>query len=249
MAEPAAPARRTRRGPGWVPNQHGAWAMLASPLLVGILAGGVAWVDLPLTAFWFVGYLAFFATSLWLKANRRARWFPPVRAYGVASVVLGAVVAALRPDLLRWAPAFVVPLGVGLWAAAHRRDRDVLAGLSTVLGSALMTVVAFDAGTEGPLTRGWELALVQLLYFAGTVFYVKTVIRERDNRAFWWLSIGFHAAAAGAVTVLSPWLTLVFAALTARAAVVPRWRPSPKQVGLGEIASTVLVAVVSLLVC
>lgn len=248
MADPAVPARKPRRGPGWVPNQHGAWAMLASPLLVGILAGGVAWVDLPLTAFWFVGYFAFFATSLWLKAGRRARWFPPVRAYAVASAALGVVVAAMRPDLLRWAPAFVVPLGVGLWAAAHRRDRDLLAGLATVLGSALMTVVAFDAGADGPLTSGWQLALVQLLYFAGTVFYVKTVIRERDNRAFWWLSVGFHAAAAAVVTVLSPWLTLVFAALTVRAALVPRWRPTPKQVGLGEIASTVVVAVVSLLV-
>jgi len=248
VTEPAAPARKNRRGPGWVPNQHGAWAMLASPLLVGILAGGVAWVDLPLAAFWFVGYLAFFATGLWLKSGRRPKWFPPVRAYGAASLALGIVVAAMRPDLLRWAPGFVVPLGVGLWAAAHRRDRDLLAGLATVFGSALMTVVAFDAGTDGPLTRGWLLALVQLLYFAGTVFYVKTVIRERDNRAFWWLSVAVHAASAVAVAALSPWLGAVFAALTVRAALVPGLHPTPRQAGIGEIASTVLVAVVSLVV-
>jgi len=41
---------RATRGPGWVPNQHGAWAMLASPLLVGVVAGGFAWVHLALTA-------------------------------------------------------------------------------------------------------------------------------------------------------------------------------------------------------
>ncbi len=231
-----------------MPNQHGAWAMLASPLLVGMIAGGFAWVDLPLTAFWFVGYLAFFATSLWLKAGRRARWLPPVRAYGVTAALLAVVVAVLRPDLLGWASAFVAPLGIGLWAAAHRRDRDLLAGLATVAGSALMTVVAFDAGTTDALTRGWLLALVQLLYFAGTVFYVKTVIRERGNPVFLRISVGFHAAATLAVLALSPWLALVFAALTARAAVVPPRRPTPKQVGIGEIASTVLVAVVSLLV-
>lgn len=246
---PATPATpRRRRGPGWVPNQHGAWAMLASPLLVGMIAGGLAWVDLPLTAFWFVGYFAFFAASLWLKAGRRAKWLPPVRAYGVTTALLGIVVAVLRPDLIVWAPAFVLPLGVGLWAAAHRRDRDLLAGLATVAGSALMTVVAFDAGSSEPLTRGWLLALVQLLYFAGTVFYVKTVIRERDNPVFLRLSIGFHAAATVAVLPLSPWLAAVFAALTARAAVVPPLRPTPKQVGIGEIASTALVGVVSLLV-
>ncbi|MEZ5191467.1 MAG: YwiC-like family protein [Nocardioides sp.] len=91
--------------------------------MVGILGGGPAWVDPPLAALWFVGYFAFFATALWLKAGRRARDLPPMRAYAAAAVGLGLLVAALRPDPLRWAPMFVVPLGVGLWAAAHRRVR------------------------------------------------------------------------------------------------------------------------------
>ena len=78
---PAA-ARRTRRRrpPGWVPNQHGAWAMLAAPLLVGTMATGPRWPHLLLTAFWFAGYFAFFATTLWLKSRRRPRYLPPVRA-------------------------------------------------------------------------------------------------------------------------------------------------------------------------
>lgn len=245
MAEPAG---RRRRGPGWVPNQHGAWAMLASPLLVGVLGGGFAWVDLPLAAFWFTGYLAFFALALWLKAGRRPRYLPPVRVYAAATTLLGLLVAALRPDLLRWAPAFVLPLGVGLWAAAQRRERDLLAGLTTVAGSSLMTIVAFDAGSEGGLTRGWLLALVQLAYFAGTVCYVKSAIRERDNRAFLGLSVGFHAVTTLAMALLSAWLVLVFAGLTVRAALVPPRRPTPRVIGIGEIVATAVVAVVSLLV-
>ena len=68
----------SRRAPGWIPNQHGAWAMLATPLLVGILASRPTWAHLPLTAFWFLGYFAFFAAGLWLKAApaRRARYLP-----------------------------------------------------------------------------------------------------------------------------------------------------------------------------
>jgi hypothetical protein len=230
--------------------------MLASPLLVGALAGGFAWVQLPLAAFWFAGYFAFFATSLWLKARRRAKWFPPVRAYGALTAVLGVVVVAMQPDLVRWAPLFVLPLGVGLYAAAHRQDRALAAGLATTAGSALMTVVAYDAGTGTDLARAWQLALVQFLYFAGTVFYVKTVIRERDNVAFRWLSGGFHALALVVVALLFglletsgvAWpLLLVFALLLARAILVPPYRPSPKQVGIAEIAATVGVAATSLL--
>jgi hypothetical protein len=68
----------------WVPNQHGAWAMLAGPLLVGILAGGAAWVHLPLTVLWFLGYFAFFAAARWLKSRRRRRYLGPVVVYALA---------------------------------------------------------------------------------------------------------------------------------------------------------------------
>jgi hypothetical protein len=228
--------------------------MLASPLLVGIVAGGVAWVHLPLAALWFAGYFAFFATSLWLKARRRAKWFPPVRAYGVLSVALGIVVVAMQPDLLRWAPLFALPLGVGLGTAAQRHDRALLSGLATTAGSALMTVIAYDAGPGTDLDRAWQLALVQFLYFAGTVFYVKTVIRERDSLAFRWVSVGYHAGALGAVELVFgidfgsqlP-LLVVFFLLLARAVLVPPYRPTPKQAGIGEVAATLAVAATSLL--
>lgn len=71
---------------------------------------------------------------------------PATRAYAVLAAVLGVAVAVAQPGLLRWVPWFLVPLGVGLWAAAHRQERALLAGLTTVLASALMTVVAYDAG-------------------------------------------------------------------------------------------------------
>jgi hypothetical protein len=230
--------------------------MLAAPLLVGVLASGPAWVHLPLALFWFAGYFAFFATSLWLKAHRRAKWWPPVRAYGLLTATLGLVVLLLEPELARWTPLFVVPLGVGLYAAAHRHDRSLVAGLATTAGSALMTVVAYDAGPGSDLGRAWLLALVQFLYFAGTVFYVKTVIRERGNVAFRWLSAGFHLAALLVVATVfgvlgndgRAWpLIIVFGLLLGRAIVVPPYRPTPEQVGIAEIAATVGVATTSLL--
>jgi hypothetical protein len=220
--------------------------MLASPLLVGAVASGIGWAHLPLALFWFAGYLAFFATSLWLKARRRPRYWPPVRAYGLVATALAAVTLAVRPTLAVWAPLFLLPLGVGLWAAANRRDRELLIGLATVVGSALMTVVAYAAGPGGDFERAWLLALVQFLYFGGTVFYVKSAIRERQRATFRWLSVGVHATAALGLLVLSPWLALVFALLTVRAAIVPRVAVTPKQLGIGEIAATVVVALVSL---
>ncbi len=239
---------RRRRGPGWVPNQHGAWAMLASPLLVGVVAGGFAWVHVPLTAAWFGGYFAYFATSLWLKSRRKARYLASVRVYGALTTLLVAVVLAVEPGLARWAVAFAPALVLGLWFAVQRRDRTLASGLVTTAASALMTVVAYDAGPGDDIGLAWQLAAVQLCYFVGTVFYVKSVIRERGNQTFHRLSAGFHLAVAVAMVWLSPWLVCLFGLLTVRAAVVPRLDATPKQVGIGEVVATLAVAVGSLTV-
>ncbi|KAB7746442.1 hypothetical protein GA707_02790 [Nostocoides sp. F2B08] len=242
-----APTRRRRRSPGWVPAQHGAWAMLATPLLVGILASGPTWTHVPLTAFWFLGYAAFFATGLWLKSRRGPRYRRPALVYSAAAAVAALLTLLADPTLLRWAPLFVVPLGVGLLASAVRDERSLWNGVATTVGSTLMTVVAYDAGAGTDLERAWLLAGVLGLYFVGTVLYVKTIIRERGSEPYYWLSVGFHGLATLALVPLTPPLTPVFAALTARAAIVPAFRITPKQAGIGEIVATVVVAVTALL--
>jgi hypothetical protein len=221
--------------------------MLATPLLVGVLASAPTWTHPALAAFWFAGYFAFFATGLWLRSHRKARYRPPVLAYGALAAALGLVVLLLDPGLVRWAPLFVVPLAVGLVASARRDDRSLWSGLATSAGSSLMTLVAYDAGGGTDWTRAWLLTGVLAAYFAGTVFYVKTVIRERGSTGYLLASVLFHAAATVAMLWVSGWLVLVFALLTVRAAVVPRLAPSPRAVGIGEVVATVVVAVTALL--
>jgi amino acid transporter len=86
----------------------------------------------------------------------------------------------------------------------------------------------------------------------GTVFVVRSVIRERGNRAFAGLSVGFHVACAIAAAAALAWpYALYFVGLTGRAIALPAVerraaggpRPlRPIHVGIVEIvASTVLV--------
>ena len=236
--------------------------MLASPLLVGALAAGLRPVHLLLGAFWFAGYFAFFAASVWLKSGRRPRHLRPVQVYVALAAVLGAATLAASPGLLRWAPAFAVPLGIGLWSSATRNERALVSGLATTVGSAIMALVAYDAGGGTSWLRAWTLAAVQAAYFAGTVFYVKSLIRERGSATFLRASIGYHLAVAAVAAVallltraqpttgtgLSWLVVAVLALLAARAVAVPRLTPapSPKQIGLGEVGATVAVALSSL---
>ncbi|EZP78790.1 hypothetical protein H839_02941 [Parageobacillus genomosp. 1] len=54
-----------------VPKQHGAWAMLIVPFLLGAYAGGFTWLHVPLFVGWFFLYLATYChdSSLFIKTR------------------------------------------------------------------------------------------------------------------------------------------------------------------------------------
>lgn len=225
--------------------------MLSAPLVAGAIASGPSWRHLLLAAFWFAGYFAFFALSLWLKSRRKPRYLPPLKVYLPLATALGLAVLAVDPGLVRWAPLFLVPGTVGLVASATRHERALLSGIATTVGSSLMTLVAYDLGGGTDWPRAWVLTAVLAAYFAGTVFYVKSAIRERGNTTFLAWSVAYHLAVTLLALLLldgpARWaLSAVGLVLTARATVVPRLGWSAARLGVGEIVATLVVLAVAL---
>ncbi|NYE02534.1 hypothetical protein BJY21_003718 [Kineosphaera limosa] len=261
-AHRAAPATRAaRRRPrvaSWVPRQHGAWAMLLLPFLAGALRSGFVWLHLLLLAFWLAGYFAFNATAVWVKSRGKPRFRPPVLTYGALTLGLGLPIVWLRPDLLVWAPVFAVCLATSLWFSWRRHERALANDIVTILAACAFGLVTYQAGysPEGTIEVGWRtmgvITAVLFAYFVGTALYVKTMIRERGQRAWVWASVGYHAAVTAALGVLAvqafsaglppgmqqrPLVALaaLFALLTARAWLLAGRRIRPLIVGLGEI--------------
>ncbi|KAE8762769.1 hypothetical protein GB883_17665 [Georgenia thermotolerans] len=123
--------------------------MIAVPPVVGVALSGPAWAHVPLLALWWVGYLAFFATGLWLRSHRKPRYLPPVRAYALATAPLAVAVVVAAPYLLVWALPYAPLVMVALWCSARRKDRSLLNDGVTVAAAGLMAAVAYDAGTGG----------------------------------------------------------------------------------------------------
>lgn len=249
MAAPSAVAAgrrvpRTRRSVArrYVPPQHGAWAMLLLPFVIGVLLSGPAGVHVPLLVAWLGGYLFSYYALLALKTRRPSRVLPQLRLYGAVTAPALAVVVVLRPQLLWFAPAFAGLAAVTAWYAWRRDDRSVTAGMASVAQSALMVPVAAAAGGIQPAAT-WSAALVVLLYLAGTVLFVKTMIRERGERAWLRASVLYHAGAALAAVVLSWPLGLLFGWFLLRAAWLPRRALRPKTVGFVEVANSLALLV------
>lgn len=251
--------RRKRLPVEWLPQQHGAWAMLFLPFIVGVALrvqeGNFNVFAVPLLLLWLVGYFAFYDLSLWLKARNKARYVRPLQVYGGLSAVLGAVALWLEPSLIQWGLVYAPLLGVGLWQAWKKDETALLGRIVTVIAACLICAVTFSDGlvhfmqgmqSDPAFQRAASATAILTLYFIGTIYYVKTMIRERGEKGFLAYSIGYHVI----VTLLAVWVALtqglswlvpVFLfATTIRASALPMIGPmrqktiTPRQVGITE---------------
>jgi hypothetical protein len=263
----ARPVKK-KHSPGWVPNQHGAWAMLIAPYVVGLVAtiaaGRFGGADVVLFALWIVGYFAFYATSLWLKSRRKPRYLPPARAYALVAAGLGLVTLGLDISIWSWLIPFAPVLLLGLYLAYQRDDRSVASGITTVAAACLMPAVVYTEGffdfIRGLGTPGYDVIAVICAacfgYFFGTVLYVKTMIRERGHVGYVVASVVWHAVCVVLAVVLAiagnwlvaPWvgwsLAGFFLVMTARSLAMPLLWPMRGKVlragmlGIGELFAT-----------
>ncbi|ARD40994.1 YwiC-like family protein [Actinomyces gaoshouyii] len=261
QTRPSAPSKRTPRRPGreprltqeqirrqpgrraWVPNQHGAWAMLIVPPMVGWVVGGWSWLNLLLLPAWWNGYLTYWAWSQWLRtrsARKRALLIPPMVTYTGLTAGLGLLTILLAPYLLQWAVPMLPLLGIAAHEVWRGRERSLPSGLSTTAAASLMAGITYclavhgaggflgtggadGAGLPGSSPNGrlvgwpwmWLVTASTAAYFCGTVPYIKSMIRERFNYRLLAWTVGAHAVvAAGALWLaVGGWLPWAHAIL------------------------------------
>lgn len=233
MADTKAPAKKTGKpgkkrslsARGWIPDYHGAWAMVFVPITLGIIIGGFVPAQIPLYLLWVVGYFCFFALTKWFVARRNPIYATPVKTYVCVSAVLGILTLWSAPKLLLWAPWFAILIIITVVLIKERKERTMAARGITVAAGVLVGAVSYDLGTGFQRSSfallpvpvdarmaalpghnwldsvtGWNwmwlVCLVLLLYFFGTVPVVKTVIRERRSTPHLVFSIAYHAVTA-----------------------------------------------------
>jgi hypothetical protein len=239
-----------------MPHQHGAWAMLAVPFLLGIAASTPSPWQVVLAAASVAGYLASATGQAWLRARRRGMFTIPLALYGSVFGVLGLALVVAFPALLV-ALAILGPteLLIVLGAKPGTR-RDLVNSLAqAVQALVLVPSAAWVSGAFDP-ARAAIATGVGAAYLLGTVLVVRNVLRERNSRPFTTLSVGFHAVLAGPALLLGPAWVVLALGLTARAAALPslarrkagtRNPLKPVHVGAVEAVASVAVVVVAFL--
>lgn len=238
-----------------IPPQHGAWAFLIVPLILGALLGAASWLGLVFAITWVAAYPVSYFGGRGLLMRIRRGTFTDKTKKEFASALPWAVVAGFGAIVLIAARPWIVVAGIGvaviwaisLWLTWVGRERGITNDLLlTVLASVatpFMWAVANDQPNIAAIpTNIWQAALVALLFFAGSVFHVKSLIRGAKDVRWHWTSVAFHSVAIAIVATISWWLVVPFLAALARA-IVMRPGLTPKQIGLTETAVTALLIV------
>lgn len=241
--------------------------MALLPLLIGAFLSGWQWVHLVLLLAWLSGFHLFNAATIILKGRRspriRNRLMPALLTWGVSTAILGGVLIIWHPRLLTWAPVFAPLVAVAFIEAWRRKERSISARISTILASSLMLPLAYWLGVGSPVfgeilnaawIAVWLMTGIMAAYFIGTVPYVRSLIRGKNDRRWVWGACAWHAligialGAAAASGWVSWWLAAFWGLLAARSVIVPMVQRRgvkirPAMIGASEFAATaVLVA-------
>ncbi len=242
----------------WLPHQHGAWAMLALPVLVGIAASRFVPSQLLLTGTAVAAYLASATIQAWLRARRRPSFVPSIVVYAATTAVLGIPLLVLEPRLLIVVVVLVPAGALTLAAARPGTPRELALSLAHVVQASMLTPAAMLLAGEAGASLLVAATAIVAVEMTGSALAVRSVIRERDNAGFAVRSVGFHLVVTlVAAATLPPAYALLGGLLTVRAAALPvarrrlaatRWKLRPIHVGLIEAAASIATVVVVLAV-
>ncbi len=249
----------------YLPPQHGAWAFLGLPLLLG--ASVVSWTPLLLflAVAWVAAYPLSYAALGLVRAKRPQRFRRPFLVW--LAVVLPAVLVLVvtRPWLTWVGLVYLAMFVVNLQYAKRNDERDMVNELVFVAEcSAIVSVMwSVGAGQQSWTTpaldsvpdRVWILTVVCMLVLVGSTLHVKSLIRERRDPWFERASKVVAVASVLASVALAlwwgwpggVWLVVPFVVLSVRAFMVPGRSLRAGAIGMIELVGYVLVVVGSVL--
>jgi hypothetical protein len=226
----------------FLPKQHGAWAMLIIPFWLGVIEGGFMWKHIPFFTGWLLLYLATYPMLLLFKRKKIQFYTKWTLLYMIPSLLLLLIPLLERPHIIYFGLLMIPFFVINAYFTSKNKDRafanDIsaifafsVAGLaSSYLGHGLMNIETFVF-----------TFLTSVLFFVGCTFYVKTMIREKKNTQFKWISWIYHILLVAGWFVIGYWIVAIAFIPSLLRAIIFYGKPfSPKQIGIYEIINSAI---------
>jgi hypothetical protein len=176
----------------FMPKQHGAWAMLIIPFWLGAAASEIIWQHVPFFIGWLLLYLATYPLLLIFKKKKIPFYRKWALIYMVPAIVFLLIPLFTTPTIAYFGFSMIPFFILNAYFSAKNKDRAVMNDLSAIV---VFSIAGLASSHLPGGTINEEAILVfaaSILFFTGSTFYVKTMIREKKNTNFKWISWTYH---------------------------------------------------------
>lgn len=231
----------------FIPREHGAWAMLIVPYILGMLVSSASWLHL----IFFIGVLAlYFASGPLLAYIRKPKLkkevIPSLCIYISCGLLFTLPILYLFPRII-FIGFLIIPFFLlNLIFAKLKKERLFINDLVAIIALSFLVLISYYIGVGTVDAKALLIMVINIIFFTASVFHVKTLIRERGNVKFLWSSHLFHGVTVALFLLLSlPVVAIAFLVGMLKAWFMPKAkRYKPIEIGLIEIANSIIFVVI-----
>ncbi len=225
----------------FLPKQHGAWAMVIIPFWLGAIQGGFVWQHVPFFIGWLLLYLATYPMLLLFKGKKRLFYTKWTFIYLVPAILLLLFPLFKNPSIIYFGLLMIPFFIINACYSYKNNDRALLNDLSAITAFSFAGLASSFLGSGKVTSAAFLVFAASILFFIGCTFYVKTMIRERKNIFFKWISWIFHILVPVLWLILGFWIAAIAYLPSLFRAIKFYGKPlSAKQVGIYEIVNAAL---------
>jgi YwiC-like protein len=220
----------------FLPKQHGAWAMVIIPFWLGAIAGGLVWQHIPFFIGWILLYLATYPILLLFKRKKMAFYTKWALIYLVSATIF-LIFPLLKNPAIIYFGLFMIPFFlINAFYSAKNRDRALMNDFSAIFTFSFASLASSFLGSGTVSANALLIFVISVLFFIGCTFYVKTMIREKKNIHFKWISWIYHLLVPTAWLIFGYWfIAIAYLPSMLRAVGLYGKSLSTKKVGIYEI--------------
>ncbi|ADU31178.1 YwiC-like family protein [Evansella cellulosilytica] len=226
----------------YIPREHGAWAMLIVPYWIGAITSGFQWGHL----LFFLGVFSFyFAQSpllTYIRNTKKSDVWPSFIVYMIIGGMFTVPYVIIYPHILFIGSVIIALFACNVYFAKTKRERWFINDLIAIV--ALSSLLPIAHIISGNVLQGhvFTYLFLTVLYFTSSVFHVKSLIREKNNRLFHKWSFAYHIAIVIITIYLQYYLiAIVFIITFLKAIAFPKQLlKKPMNIGIVEIINSLL---------
>ena len=176
----------------FMPKQHGAWAMIIIPFWLGVVASGFVWQHIPFFFGFLLLYLATYPMLLLFKGKKISFYSKWTLIYLIPAIVLLMFPLWTRPSIVLFGLVMIPFFMINIYFSSKNNDRSLWNDFSAIFEFGIVGLASSYLPFGSINSEAILVFVVSLVFFVGSTFYVKTMIREKKNITYKRISWTYH---------------------------------------------------------